>query len=371
MRYIGNKEKIIEKIHKILEENGVAGERFFDFFSGTTSVARYYKDLGYCIYSSDLMYMSYCLQKAYIENNEEPKFEKLINSFSEKDIQDDLFPIPLDIVVNRLNEVDDVEGFIYLNYTPEGTKELQQPRMYFSSENGRRIDAIRQKIEEWNRKGLLCGNEYYILLTCLIETVSFYANVAGVYSAFHKKWDPRAIKKLSLRSIKIHNNQKENRVYNMNSMDLIDEIDTDILYLDPPYNERQYLPNYHLIETIAKYDYPEIHGVSGMRDYENKKSKFCNSKTALAEIRKIAEKARYKYFVMSYNSEGIMPRESIMNILSDYGEVKLEQFQYTRFKSNNNGLSKTKTKIYEQLYILKKNDKQKKSVDFNRRTSED
>jgi adenine-specific DNA-methyltransferase len=265
-----------------------------------------------------------------------------------------LFASPLDTVVNYLNQIPDVKGFIYNNYTPEGTKELEQPRMYFSNENGLRIDAIRQQIETWNKEELLSDTEYYILLTCLIETVSFYANVAGVYAAFHKKWDPRAIKRLELRTIKIHNNKKINKVYNSNSLDLLEFIDTDILYLDPPYNERQYLPNYHLVETIAKYDNPKIKGVTGMREYENKKSTFCNAKTALRDLETIIKTAKYKYLIMSYNSEGIMPQEEIINMMSKYGTVKLEQFQYARFKSNNNGLSKTKKHIYEQLYILRK-----------------
>jgi adenine-specific DNA-methyltransferase len=354
MRYIGNKENIINKIYNILLDNNVEGEKFFDFFSGTTNVARFYKDLGYTVESSDVMYMSYCLQKAYIENNEEPLFKKIIQTLPQQSMGYKLFASPLDTVVNYLNQIPDVKGFIYNNYTPEGTKELEQPRMYFSNENGLRIDAIRQQIETWNKEELLSDTEYYILLTCLIETVSFYANVAGVYAAFHKKWDPRAIKRLELRTIKIHNNKKINKVYNSNSLDLLEFIDTDILYLDPPYNERQYLPNYHLVETIAKYDNPKIKGVTGMREYENKRSTFCNAKTALRDLETIIKTAKYKYLIMSYNSEGIMPQEEIINMMSKYGTVKLEQFQYARFKSNNNGLSKTKKHIYEQLYILRK-----------------
>lgn len=354
MRYIGNKENIIDKIYNILLSNNVTGEKFFDFFSGTTNVARFYKDLGYTVHSSDVMYMSYCLQKAYIENNTEPLFEKVLQTIPLCGIVCNLSATPLDIVINYLNQIPDVRGFIYDNYTPDGTKELEQPRMYFSNENGLRIDAIRQQIEIWYNDGLLLESEYYILISCLIETVSFYANVAGVYAAFHKKWDPRAIKRLELRTIKIHNNNKTNKVYNSNSLDLLKNIDTDILYLDPPYNERQYLPNYHLIETIAKYDNPQIKGVTGMREYEGKKSTFCNAKTALRDLELVAKTAKYKFLVMSYNSEGIMPQEDIINMMSQYGSVKLEQFQYARFKSNNNGLAKTKKHIYEQLYILTK-----------------
>lgn len=352
MRYIGNKEKIIDKIYSILLSHNVVGSSFYDFFSGTTNVARFYKDLGYEVQSSDVMYMSYCLQKAYIENNEEPLFKKLLPNLPQNKINGNLFATPLETAVDYLNNIPDVKGFIYNNYTPEGTKDLEHPRMYFSNENGLRIDAIRQQIEDWNNNGFLLESEYYILLTCLIETVSYYSNVAGVYAAFHKKWDPRAVKKLKLRTIMTHNNNLKNRVYHANSLDLIGDIETDILYLDPPYNERQYLPNYHLIETIAKYDNPAIKGITGMREYQGEKSTFCNAKTALRDLELVAKSAKYKYLVMSYNSEGIMHQEDIINMMSKYGSVKLEQFQYARFKSNNKGLSKTKKHIFEQLYIL-------------------
>lgn len=110
MRYIGNKENIIEKIHQILKNNDVIGKSFFDFFSGTTNVARFYKDLGYVIYSSDIMYVSYCLQKAYIENNEEPTFKKLQSFLYNIKTNNNLFSTPLDDVISYLNEIDDVIG---------------------------------------------------------------------------------------------------------------------------------------------------------------------------------------------------------------------------------------------------------------------
>ena len=355
MRYIGNKENLLDIIYSILTRNGITGNSFFDCFSGTTSVARYYKKKGYKIYSNDLLYLSYCLQKAYIENNSQPLFESLIPSIC-TGTDRSLFSTPLDIVVSYLNKIEPQEGFIYKNYTPEGTRNLECQRMYFSSENGKIIDAIRTMIEEWHQSNLITECEYFILISCLIESVSLYANVAGVYAAFQKKWDPRAIKRLRLRSIEHINNGLNNKVYNVNSLDLITKVNTDILYLDPPYNERQYLPNYHLIETIARYDNPVIKGMTGIREYGNQKSTFCNKEKALKDLDYIAKNAIYKYLVLSYNSEGIMPQQDILNILSSYGHVILEQFDNIRFKSNNNGLSKTKKYISEQLYILKKND---------------
>jgi adenine-specific DNA-methyltransferase len=210
------------------------------------------------------------------------------------------------------------------------------------------------KIEEWKKANLINDSEYFILLACLIETIGFYSNVAGVYAAFQKQWDPRALKPLELRAIEIVNNNLENKVYYANSMDLIDEIDVDILYLDPPYNERQYAPNYHILETIAKYDNPIIRGVTGMRDYSNQKSRFCSVSTALEDLDKVAKTASFHYLVLSYNSEGIMPQDKIIEIFQKYGKTKLEQFEYSRFKSNNNGLARTKKTVFEQLYILEK-----------------
>jgi adenine-specific DNA-methyltransferase len=211
------------------------------------------------------------------------------------------------------------------------------------------------QIENWKNEKLLTKEEYFILLACLIESISFYSNVVGVYAAFQKKWDKRALKPFVLRRIELVFNDKKNEVFNIDSMSLINNIKTDILYLDPPYNERQYAPNYHILETVAQYDNPIIKGITGMRDYTNQKSLFCSKDTALQSLDIISKTVKYKYLVLSYNSEGIMSSNDIIGVLSKYGKVELCEFEYLRFKSNNNGDSKTKKHILEQLYILTKN----------------
>ena len=347
MRYIGNKENLLDKIYQTITEREISGNSFFDFFSGTTNVAQFFKKKNYQVFSSDLLYFSYVLQKAYISNNQVLTFEKLLQNI--KINSNYLFSNPLEKVVEYLNQIPDKQGFIYNNYTPVGN------RMYYSKENGLRIDAIRQQIGNWKNETLISENEYFVLLACLIETIPFYANVAGIYAAFHKKWDPRAVKKLVLRPIEFVVNDKENFVYNVDSVSLIDVIEADIFYLDPPYNQRQYAPNYHLMETIARYDNPVIKGVTGIRaNYENEKSKFCNATTALQELKKIAEKGKYKTLILSYNNEGIMPETEILSIFGKIGTVELVEFDYTRFKSNSNGESNNKKYIKEQLYILRR-----------------
>ena len=353
MRFIGNKENLVDKIYQVMQSKNIKGNSFFDVFSGTTSVSKYFKKLNYQVFSSDILYFSYVLQQAYIVNNQEPSFKKLLSKIDTS--SNLLLPSPLLLVVEHLNQIKPVKGFIYKNYTPSGTSELKQPRMYFSDENGKLIDAIRQQIEKWKTGNLINQNEYFVLLACLIETVPFYSNITGVYGAFQKKWDVRATKKLTLRPIElIINKNNNNNSFNDNSLNLINKIEADIFYLDPPYNQRQYAPNYHLLETIAKYDNPKIKGVTGLRDYENQKSNFCNAKNGIIELSKMAKDAKCKILILSYNTEGIMPQEEITTTLKKYGKVELVEFEYLRFKSNSNGEAKTKKFIKEQLYILRK-----------------
>jgi adenine-specific DNA-methyltransferase len=351
MRFIGNKENLLSSIYYALEQRNIRGSSFFDFFSGTTNVARFFKRKGYKIFSSDLLYFSYCMQYAYIKNNTFPQFKKVLNKIGIR--QNNLIYSPLELVVDFLNEVEPISGFIYNNYSVGGTICLEKPRMYFSDDNALRIDAVRMQIEKWRARSLLLEEEYFILLTCLIESVSYYSNVSGVYASFQKKWDPRALKRFLLRPVELVFNREDNEIFNVDSMKLIPEIETDILYLDPPYNERQYAPNYHILETIAKYDNPVIKGISGMRDYKDQKSLFCNQNTALKLLNDIAKNGKYKYLVLSYNFEGIIPSGRIVEVLGEYGVVELVEFNYVRFKSNNNGESKTKKYVQEQLYILK------------------
>lgn len=355
MRFIGNKENLIDKIYQVIKSQNIKGDSIFDVFAGTASVGKYFKNLNYQVFSSDIMYFSYVLQRAYIVNNQQLDFKNLLEKINIASHL--LLPSPLLLVVEYLNQIEPVEGFIYKNYTISGTSELEVSRMYFSDENGKKIDAIRQKIEEWRGKGLINENEYFVLLACLIETVPFYSNTTGVYAAFQKKWDPRAIKRFTLRTIKFVLNKKDNYSFNDNSLNLTNKIVADIFYLDPPYNQRQYAPNYHILETLAKYDSPEIKGIAGLRGYDHQKSNFCNAKNGIVELSEIAKTAKCKTLILSYNTEGIMPREEIFSTLKEFGKVDLVEFEYLRFKSNNGGEARNKKFIKEQLYILQKNEK--------------
>ncbi len=351
MRFIGNKERLVEWIYSIMHSNNIEGEVFFDFFAGTSNVGKFFKEKGYQIVSSDLLYFSYVLQKAYIQNNNYPTFNKLISYIEFTSTS--LFSDNYELVIEYLNSLKGCDGFISENYAPTKTNYLEKPRMYFTDENAKKIDDIRISIENFKDRELISEDEYYILLATLIEAIGYFSNILGVYGAFKKDWDRRALKPFLLKPIKIITDNKEHFVYNKSSLELLNSHKYDVIYLDPPYNQRQYAPNYHILETIAKYDNPKIKGVSGMRNYDTQKSTFCNKIKALEDLEIICKSKNYRYIIMSYSSEGIMPQSDIFNIMQKYGDVKLEEYDYLRFKSNSNGTSKNRKFIKEQLYILK------------------
>lgn len=365
MRFIGNKESLSAKIyallvkHHIIESHSKSLQSFFDMFAGSVSMGKFFKTKGFQVYSCDLLYFSFCLQKAYIENNQIPTFQGLQNIIQSNQniLADSLFANEVSSyqkVLNLLDSLPSQKGFIYHHYSPSGSKHLSQPRMYFSDENAAKIDAIRIQVQSWKEKEQINENEYFILLATLIESLSFYSNVAGVYAAFCKKWDKRALKPLKLKEIEILPSGIKHFCYCGDSIEILQNVESkqvfDILYLDPPYNHRQYAPNYHLIETIAKYDNPKIKGVAGLREWQHQKSAFCNAKTALTELEKITKLKNYKYLVLSYNSEGILQKTQIDELLSPLGAVVFESFAYPRFKSN---AKEGEKYIKEYVWIVK------------------
>lgn len=354
MRFIGNKTNLLNDIAQVIKENCDGTEKVFcDIFSGTASVARFFKNR-YKIISNDLLYFSYVLQKGTIENNEIPSFKKLEDRLNIHDVFDYLENI--DIKQEKFNK------FIYENYSPNKKCE----RMYLTSENALRIDFIRNKIEEWRNKELINKNEYYYLLAALIEGVPFVSNITGTYGAYLKQWDKRAFKKFEMIRLNIIDNNVKNQCYNKNSNDLIQEISGDILYLDPPYNERQYLPNYHLLETIARYDNPEIKGKTGIRVYNSEKSNYCIKNKVYSEMEELIKNAKFKHIIVSYNQDGLLSKNDIETILKKYGNKETYKLYEIPYKQYQNKLTKKLDIHYEYLFYISKTSKlQKEKIYFN------
>lgn len=355
MRYYGCKSKLLDFLSEGVAKTGInSGAIFCDLFSGTTTVARYFKQKGYTVYANDFLEFSYSLARAYIKNNDYPAFEGLcglVTAFNGSIVS-------IIKVIEYLNSLSPIKGFIYKNYCPSGTKNLDSPRMYFSDDNGMKIDAIRTKIQEWKDSRIISDDEFYVLLTSLIEAIPYVANISGNYAAYLKDWDPRALKPIKLQVPVIPRSKRNNRAFKEDANILIKKIYSDILYLDPPYNTRQYAPNYFLLELIAEGWFngkkPSIYGKTGMRAYENQKSDFCQKNSVLHVFNDIVENAKTRFILLSYNDEGLMLEEDITNILSKRGRVEIFKKPYRRYRSINQDNSDRRI-VYEKLYFVKTN----------------
>lgn len=179
------------------------------------------------------------------------------------------------------------------------------------------------------------------------------ANTASVYGAYLKQLKKSAQKELILQPAIYEFNDSEHQVFNMDSNILISQISGDILYLDPPYNARQYGANYHILNTIAKYDKFIPKGKTGMREYQ--KSNYCSSAKVAVEFENLIKNAQFQYIFLSYNNEGLMSVENVRSIMQKYGKYDLAEIDYQRFKADkteNRNHKADKTKEY--LHILEK-----------------
>jgi adenine-specific DNA-methyltransferase len=299
-----------------------------DLFAGTGAIGRAFKTESKKIIANDVEFYSYILNQNYIGNH-----EKL-------DYQD---------YVAELNNLEGVEGFVYKNYC-EGSGSQRQ---YFSDENGRKIDAIRQKIESWNKSNKINKNQYYFLLASLLENADAVANTASVYGAFLKHLKKSAQKSLFVKPALFDINDNEHEVFNSDANELIKKVEGDVLYLDPPYNARQYGSNYHLLNTIAKYDVFTPNGKTGLRSYN--RSLYCQKPKVAEVFENLVKNAKFKYIFLSYNNEGLMDKTDVQRIMKKFGRYDVATIEYQRFKADKTENRNHKaTETLEYLHILEK-----------------
>lgn len=338
VRFIGNKNALKDDIRNFLMTKNLLKKNltFFDAFCGTGSISDYLKDDFNIIANDNLKWCTIYTKGRAVEHR--CKFEGM----------------PYDPFEFLNNSKGFIEGFFYSNYTPANSN-----RMYFTEKNGGRIDYFRVTIEEWYINRMINFEEYAYLLACLIDSVSLVSNTAGVYGAFLKTWDPRALKdikfvrlksesKRTLDSIKIKNNKVE---------DIIREINCDVLYLDPPYTQNQYGTQYHLLETLVLYDSPSISSITGSRSTKPMRSDWSKDIKAHILLDEILANTKAKYIILSYSIDGIMSKQFIESCFKRYGKPETYEFKKIEYKKYRNWKTKRGNTHYEYIFYIEKKDK--------------
>jgi adenine-specific DNA-methyltransferase len=332
MRFLGNKTRLLEKIEYVINENNIQGEIFCDLFSGSSSVGDYFKDR-FKIIANDYMHSLSVFAKGKLMFNDIPKFEMFNRKYGVS---------PFEYLNNKEYEFNQ-QYFITKNYSPKGD------RQFFTKENALKIDGMRIEIESLYKDKSLSENEYYFMLASLLESVMGISNTTGTYEAFLKKWDRRALKDFEIIPLEFNHTSLygKNRVFNKDSNELIREIEGDVLYIDPPYTITNYSSAYHLLESISKYDYPEIRGITGRRVNRQEKSRYTRKDEALINFEDLLRQAQFRHILISYSTQSLIPIEELIDLIKIFAKdekVKVYKFPYREYKNIKSSQKENKLK---------------------------
>jgi adenine-specific DNA-methyltransferase len=338
VRYIGSKVSAVERITSAIP-NLHRFDSLCDPFAGVCTVARHFKSLGFRTVTGDLLRLSFVFQKAYLRLNEIPRFSKLLRSETGKQ------PVgnatPLERVLAHLNAIPPREGFITREYSLAGPAR----RKFFTTPNARRIDAIRAQISDWAHHKLVNDDERDYLLACLVDAADAVANTAGTYYAYLRVFYRKARKRLILRPLQVPNNGEQNIVCQREASDLVAETETDILYLDPPYNDRDYSGYYHLAETIVRGDEPEVFGTSGARR-DLVRSAFCRPQLAEDAITGLIAAAKARVIVLHYVLNGLASHATLLSALRKRGTVRWTDWTVRSYRTSREASPTSRQRLY-------------------------
>lgn len=350
VRYIGNKTRLLPFLRKAMRRFGIAPGVAHDAFAGTAAVGRALKEDGWRVASSDLMTYSYVFQRAYVVAQRVPSFAdlraaepELRRALRSPNFRSDLAAAgsgALSAVALYLSRWLEAEpGFMAQHFAPG--RASGAGRMYFTAENAARIDTVRRCLHDWHVGGLIDDDAFYLLLAALIEGADRVANTAGVYAAYIKRWQPNARKPLMLvplapvRGARGSTARRDDAVRAARELGAID-----LLYVDPPYNARQYAGYYHVPELIARGWFnapPVLSGKTGLLSRGEQVSDWCSPRRVEGALRELIASTGARQVLVSYNSEGLLADRVLGDVLASAlvdGRVGRARNAYRRYRAD-------------------------------------
>ncbi len=359
MRYLGNKTKLIPFILETVQRLGVQPGVACDPFAGTASVSAALKLKGWQVHAGDLMSTSYALQVARVAIDRVPRFSG------------DLLPVGALQAGRSISypkllawlSAQESAGFFSENFTLDGEPGRKRGRMYFSPENGRRIDAVRGLIETWSDEARLNPTQRQLLIATLIEAADRVANTTGVYASFVKTLQPNARRDLELRPIAPTSRGRDSgpsTAFRGEAAELLKTVGpVDLVYLDPPYNGRQYPGYYHIPELLALgwADPPELRGKTGLIPDHDLRSDWCRKNKATGALERVLDAADGRHFLLSYNDEGLLGHDQIEAALRARGiaeTYRCTDRAHRRYRSDADGPDRhyARDGVKERLYYV-------------------
>jgi len=341
--YIGNKRKLLPLIVDGLRETGLTGGTAVDIFSGSTVVARMFKQMGFKTLVNDWEPYAEHLGNCFIGLNEEPEFSKLGGA---------------DRVLELLNNIEPREDYVttYLCPSDDNCADPNKERMFFTRENGMIIDAMRCQMQEWHDGGVISDSELSYLVAPLLYAASYASNTSGLFNAYHAGWGggtgtglDRIKGRLFLRKPILHNNTHKNAVFRQDAEDFAEGMavantllkrETDVVYLDPPYNQHSYGSNYHVLNTIALWDKPELSkeimrgNKSAIRKdwQESRRSAYNSSAESKNAYASLLNKIKANFLLVSYSTEGNIPVHELIEESARHGRLSCVMEAYQRYR---------------------------------------
>lgn len=338
--YIGNKRKLLGLIERALSLTDThSGSTFLDMFTGSGVVSRMAKKLGYRVISNDWEPYSKEINTCYIACNEAPPFAALGGYHT---------------ALEALNTLPDREDWITRHLCPDDddNPDIERDRMFYTRANGLRMDAMRHQVEEWDNAGLLTEEEKACLLAPMLYQTCYTSNTSGVFKGFHNGWGGqtgtalyRILSRFEVKPAVFFDNGQENMVLKMDAGKVPAYLEAagirvDVAYLDPPYNQHPYGSNYHVLNTVALWDKPELtEKIQGRNkaaireDWQTERRSAYNYKaSALMEYQKTLQALQARYILTSYSTDGYIPLEGMLEACMSVGQTEFVLQHYKRYR---------------------------------------
>lgn len=328
-RYIGSKARMIDFIDEVIKKEKIEYSSFLDLFGGTGIVGDHFNNQSTKVYVNDLLKSNYISYQAWFGNEKVDK--KKLNEY-----------------INKYNNLSNLEdNYFSVNFS----------NTYFSKDNCKKIGYIRENIESEYLNNNINSRERAILITSLLYAMDKIANTVGHYDAYRKNGSLDKELELFMLDLKSNKNNKNNKIFNEDSNELVKNLKADVVYIDPPYNSRQYSDAYHLLENVATWEKQEVFGVAKKMKRNGIKSKYCSVSAPLA-FKDLIENIDAKYIIVSYNNMGTkgagrsqakISDEDIMSVLNNKGKVKVYETDFNQFNTGKTNIDNHK----ERLFVCK------------------